>query len=759
MVALVWLPVQLGIAQTTLLSETFDAVTPPLLPASWDTTGTGWSTSASSASSGSGVNNLAHSGTSNATVVTPSLNLSGFASGTLSYLARRTSSYPVDSLTVAASFDGGISYPVDILSLGAALPASTSSWSTVSASLPSVLSGKSDVRFRFEAYGGSTGGSNIRIDDLLVVAVADTSGPSEPPDSTSGNSFGFQSASSMALESSDNILIPLDLGLTAPDSLQGLQFSVSWNSSLLVFTGIARGAPVSDSTAWTLSTEYSTGSLSAILLGQSLNGLPPGTYGGLLFLGFRVDSLPDTSPDSVLVIIGNVIGSLAVPGGTDAGLSIVHPSHTVTVLPLAAYFTPSTSEMDLGSIPFDSSITDSLSISNDSATQALTVSGVESSNPVFSVPVDGFTLEPDASHWIPVTFSPSSTVFGLQESTISFTHDGTNGAETAISVSATGTGGRGDLDDDGMVEILDLVKAIDRVLGRALLSTRERTATDVFPFPSGDGLIDVRDLTVLVHGMVRGFWPDGVTLPVEIPPTNAPAAAFTNLNQSLSGQSDVRLALVSGRANGLDLVLESDIRLRGVELVLSGIEGDPMLSAEPDFRLTDDSRTLHFNPEKKELRVLLTQMDGELLQFGSTVLVSVPGGSLTGEITIEYATGIDENLNRVPITALFNHSATSVDRKTPTGDWLMGQPYPNPIVSGRQTEISIPITGRLPLGGLLVELFDILGRRMSESIPVSTSGLIRLPNDWTSFAMSPGIYFIRVTGAGRTESRAFSVVY
>ena len=754
-VALFCLPVQVAVAQTTLFYESFDAITPPLLPAAWDTTGTGWSTSASSSSSGSGLNNLAHTGASTAAIVTPRVDLSGYASGTLSYLARRTSSYPTDRLAVTASFDGGITYPVEILSLGAALPTLSSSWKSVSAPLPNILSGKSDVRFRFEARGGSTGGSNIRIDDLLVVAVADSSVPTEPADSTAGNTFGFQAVSSVALESSEDILIPLKLNLTAPDSLQGLQFSVTWDSSLLLFAGMARGAPISDSTSWTLSAEPSAGSLSVVLLGQGLDGLPPGAYGGFLSLGFHIEALPDASPDSVRVTVQEVIGSLAAPSGTDAGLTISHRTHTITIVPLEAYFAPSTTEMDLGTIPYDASITDSLSILNASATRALSVSTIESSNQVFSVDPEGFSLEPDSSRWVSITFSPSATVFGLQESTISFAHDGTNGSEAAIFVSATGTGGRGDLDSDGMVEILDLIKAIDNVLGRALLSARELVATDVFPFPFGDSMIDVRDLTVLVQGMVRGFWPDNVPLPVEVPPMNAPAEAF--VDRDPSAHAGVRLALVSGRAARFDLVLKSDIPLRGVELILSGVEPDPARSAASDPGLTNGSPALYFNPEKKQLRVLLTQMDGRILPSGSTILASVLSALPSGEITIEYATGIDDALNRVPIEAFF--TPTSLERENQTGDWRAGHPYPNPVLSGRHTEISIPISGRLPPEGLQVELFDILGRRMIESVPVTSTGMIRLPDKWTSIAMSPGLYFIRISGARRTESRAFSIVY
>ena len=76
-----------------------------------------------------------------------------------------------------------------------------------------------------------------------------------------------------------------------------------------------------------------------------------------------------------------------------------------------------------------------------------------------------------------------------------------------------GTGGRGGADSDGLVDVVDLVLGIDYALGRLEPSASEIARVDVYPFSSGDGQTDVRDLTVLAEAIVANAWPDGVGLP------------------------------------------------------------------------------------------------------------------------------------------------------------------------------------------------------------------------------------------------------
>jgi len=64
---------------------------------------------------------------------------------------------------------------------------------------------------------------------------------------------------------------------------------------------------------------------------------------------------------------------------------------------------------------------------------------------------------------------------------------------------------RGDVNENGTVDIADFVAAIDIVLEVSTFND----AADVYPFPDGDDLVDVRDLNVLGRAILATEWPDG----------------------------------------------------------------------------------------------------------------------------------------------------------------------------------------------------------------------------------------------------------
>ena len=164
------LPVAAGYAQTTAFEEDFTGAIPPAGPAGW-TLGNGWKTGTTTPSSGSGGNNLEHSGSSATYAVTPGFSLSGAGLATLTYSIRRTSSYDRANLRITASIDGGVTFPIIVLGVGTAVPVATSSYRDVSVPLPSSLLDQSSVVLRFEGLRAGSSG-NLRIDDIRVIAYA-----------------------------------------------------------------------------------------------------------------------------------------------------------------------------------------------------------------------------------------------------------------------------------------------------------------------------------------------------------------------------------------------------------------------------------------------------------------------------------------------------------------------------------------------------------------------------------------------------------
>ena len=155
-------------ALLTTFFESFNHTTPPFTPAGWLKGGSGWATSGEAPSSGSGGNNLLHVGSKKGWIQTPPIDLSGVSEGNLSYLARRSSTYPTNGLAVLASIDGGVTFPFVILSGSAALPAGDGKWESIEAALPAQVLNQASVIIRFEGTGGDTDRATLRIDDVRI---------------------------------------------------------------------------------------------------------------------------------------------------------------------------------------------------------------------------------------------------------------------------------------------------------------------------------------------------------------------------------------------------------------------------------------------------------------------------------------------------------------------------------------------------------------------------------------------------------------
>ncbi len=743
-------------AQVALLSEDFDLVTAPELPANWAATGLGWATSTASSSTGSGANNLAHTGGSIGAIDTPEFDFSGYVSGSLTYLARRTSSYPQDSLVVFASTDGGTTYPFEVSSLGQALPGATSSYESILLSLPADVFNQSSVRFRFVAFGGSTGGSNMRLDDVLLLAVPDST-TSPPPSSQS--SIGFQSAFSAVLESTSTD--PISIDLVAADTLQGVQFALSWSSPLISLLAVDRGPAIADSSSWQLDWAISNDSLKVILLGNGLNGLLPGGYQNLFSVRFQASSLSGGIADTVQLSLSDALGSVSHPAGLDAGLTISMDAHEIVVQPPGAFLQLSTDLIEFGSVKVDSTAVRTVGISNPLGSKDLLISAIVSDNMLFNAVDSVLTVAPDQTVVLSIEFTPSEIQFGDQKGTLSLLHDGLNGPTATIGLSGFGIAGRGDVDSDGLVDVLDLVIGIDVSLQRLSLPAVVTARIDLFPFPQGDGQIDVRDLTVLTQAIVRDNWPDNQTLP-------ATGAAPKAVVSGTSGYSDaanaVTLLFESKGGSTYDVFLNTFVALRGFEFSLSDISG---VSSVSDGRIHESAVnksnfsgiTESFYDQKAHIfRSVLASSETAPISPGLHGLGQIELNNGSERPNITYSTAVNIDRERIPVFT----DAISIGRQVlldvPSKSPILGSPYPNPFVVGPHNSVTIPVT----LGDLTVrpqlEIYDLLGRRLFvQSVELEAREIEWSPND-PDTEISPGLYFIRLTAGKRSVTRTITVV-
>ncbi len=715
---------------STFFLETFDGVTPPDLPAGWSDTEMRWESSSSVSSTGSGLNNIRISGTTPGAVQSSAIDLSGMTSGTLQYLVRRTSSYAQDSMVVKTSADGGISFSL-LLDKGSALPAVDSEYELISVAIPSELIGVSDVLIMFEALGGSTSGANIRIDDVEII------GEGEPVETES--TFGFAAASSSADPVSGLFEVPLFLDFNDVELLQGIQFSIDWNEGIFDLSDITRGSAIANTEEWQLNYNARDGELRVVLLGDPASALANGLYDPLMTLQFAVDA-GNTASESVLTL-SSVLGALSVRTGDSADLNLGLSTHTVSLTTGGgAVFSPDVLSLDAGIVSIDVQGTSVLTVSN-TGTSDLVISDVMANNVLYAVTPASATITPGVNQAFTVTFSPVFTSFGFQASDLTFTHNAAGGSDV-IGISGTGTGGLGDMSEDGLVDVVDLVLGIDYVLENLIPSDSQLPSADVFPYSAADGVIDVRDLTVLSQAILLGVWPD--ELPV---PEPAPAAG-----KSDDAQSAVRLQpVVEGGSTVVYLQVDTPIRAFQFALELP--------ASNEVLLLADEVSAAGINPQmysddKGVVRFLGARLDGLTLQPGRYPLVLFSNLKDASTLHLGYALSVDGEGNRLPL-GMATAVASGVEALADKPLLEVYRPYPNPFFKQQSGDLQVPFH----LGEsqhVEVEVFDILGRLVSvlanHTMNQGQHSVKWNGTDTHGGSVAPGLYLVKIKAGSRQES-------
>lgn len=696
--ALVCLLVGPSWAQTTFFSESFEGTVEPSLPTSVVSADASWKTASSSASPGSGGNNAVHTGTEAGSLVFGPIDLTAATDGTFSYWARRTSSYSADSLIVQASLDGS---SFDVLLFGGGLPAAASTWEQISVILPASLLGAGAVWLQFDGRGGTSSGSNMRIDDVLIEGTANPL--------LIDTAFGFGANTQTWDLSSPSLGVNLGIEWAGPDTLQGLQFSLAWDDAVVSVDSVTLGAGLGSPASWMLSSSLGTGSGSIALLAVSNNGLPPVTHPSVLVL--HISAVAPAAVTTQLAISG-FLATSNTPTADELGLPNGHRTLDLTLQPSLASASFSTTTLDFGPIVVGDSSSVVVTVSNLTGTADLLMAGTASPL-VFVLPSP---LAPGASASVPFWLKPSLADGGSRSGSFTLTHNSA-AASTAFDWTALVLGGRGDADGDGSFDVADLVLSLDGTVNPGLIPAAELPRHDLFPFPAGDGALDIRDLTVAIQAILRGQWPDASPLPLA-PPGGSPGKGL-------------EIVLVQTADS---LWLAAPISLRGVQLTLETAE--PLPVARPAKRGALLSE--HHDAANGLQRIVLLAGPGATFAAGHLPVAAVPNPdtppSLPDELRLSAGVAVDRFGGKHGV--VFRREGGLPELPEPELDTF--GIYPNPSPLGSPVHLDLP-----PLDLTSIELYDTLGRRLfaqSERTRVLPADLFR----------TPGTYFIRITAGSRS---------
>jgi|GEM_PF-1029523 len=708
--ALVCLTVTPAGAQTTFFSETFDGAMAPAMPGSVISADANWTSSDASSSPGSGLNNGVHTGSSPGNMVLGPIDLSAALDATLSYWARRTSSYSADSLFVRAGTDGAT---FETLLFGGGLPASASTWEEILVTIPSQLLGAESVFLRFEGRGGSSSGSNMRIDDVLIEGTADPSAME--------TGFGFEAASITWNTPSSTLDLGLDLEWPGPDSMQGLQFDLSWDAAVISVDSISLGASAGSATDWIVSSNLTTGSGSVALVHLGANGHPPGPYSSFLALHVSAATTVTTGIESV-ISISNLLAATTAPDGSELSLPDGHRSLTITLQPALASVDFSSESLDFGSVTAGDSALVQIDVSNPTGSAPLELAWTPTAGgPLNPVPTLPASIPLGESATLTMWLRPRLEDGGLQSGAITISHNTASGA-TDLSWAALVTGGRGDADGDGAFDVADVVASLDGTVDSGLIPADELPRHDVFPFPDGDGALDIRDITVAIQAILRDQWPDGSDLPV---PPASPAGKGQSLPLVLVGDS---------------LWAASPVPLRGFQLSFAGatdvVAAHTTASKGANKGASQGASISTWrDPDSNELRLISLAGAQDSFEPGPQLVAVFARASHTAQfntpIALNSGMAVDAAGAKIPLSLRVADEIPAV----PQPDLSTFGVYPNPLPLGTDLKLSLPVASISS-----VALFNPLGQRLWYSREVVRT----IPG---SLFRVPGTYFVRITAS------------
>lgn len=688
---------------STLLLESFDSVTAPDIPPGVSENDVTWKTSSSSASPGSGANNLVHTGSTPGQAILGPIDLSAQTEATLTYWARRTASYPADSLIVRFSNDGGITFPHLFTSGG--LPATASTYEQVSINLDSSILGFSNVHLLFEGRGGSSSGSNMRIDDVQVTTPLDL-GSIEAQ-------LGFQDSMSTWNLASNNHIEKVDLSWPGPDSIQGFQFDLTFDTSFIRLDSVHTSGLLADA-SWHVSSAPNR----VIALQLETGVLPPGAYPGMLSLHFSWIG-EYLSADSLLSIgLHRPIVSSSAPSGS--GLFMPGGNRTLSLHAVAsmASISTTTPSVDFGLVVVGDSASISLDLNNASGSTDLIIHGASATHGTISAGALPSAIPPQSSGQQDFTFIPSYSSYGLIEGNLTVFHNAT-GDSLDVPFTAVGIGGRGDTDADGSLDVADVILGLDAALGLTNPLSAEFPRFDLYPFPTGDGVVDVRDLTVQIQAILRATWPDSMPLPTPPNPASAGKSAIASL--SLQGSPPRLLLNTKEDLRGYQIRIETRI-----ETLIETLPGAPPLDASKTGQRTSS----YFDQESGVFSLLSVFELGNELPLGSHEL------ALIDQHAVMKITGLAVTDAGEKIELDWNVSTDS--ERTPLPTELSIAIYPNPYSLSTSSNLNeVPSVTREVSR---ITVYDMLGRKVFAQSFSRNSRIVLLRNEMPD---APGLYVVR----------------
>jgi hypothetical protein len=310
----------------------------------------------------------------------------------------------------------------------------------------------------------------------------------------------------------------------------------------------------------------------------------------------------------------------------------------------------------------------------------------------------------------------------------------------------------GDINDDDAIDIIDLLMIVDHITGRSVLPDTGAAPTlfdraDIAPWPTGNGIVDVQDLTLLQNIILAKTYPAGGEFGGETINRTAPTPIvqeqMVSLNK-LSGTAGTSFKVYVTKT-GIALHVINTVPLKGFQVDFDNVGPVPQ-----NLKIYSQFGEGFAFSNNGSLRLLVYDVKGGVLEAGDRMVVNLAFTiSSPDRVTLDGIVAGDKDNGKVDGVsgAVSNENSPAIPL-----NFELGQNYPNPFNPSTTLRIGVP-----EAGDVSVRIFNTLGQEVRTLFQGQlTPGFHTMQwngRDNNGQQMATGTYFVRMVTGGAVQSR------
>ncbi|HTY59345.1 MAG TPA: choice-of-anchor D domain-containing protein [Bacteroidota bacterium] len=319
--------------------------------------------------------------------------------------------------------------------------------------------------------------------------------------------------------------------------------------------------------------------------------------------------------------------------------------------------------------------------------------------------------------------------------------DGTNanvssGGDEAVTVKNRTA--KGDINLDDHVDILDLLLIVDHITGKSTLTGSQFSSADIYPYPNGDGAVNVQDLSLLQNVILTGMYPDGQRIQKTVV---APVLA-SNLKKV--GQTMDARVTAYVTPMGIAIHLQNNVPVKGLQVSLGNIHAMPA-----GVKATTSMGNVFYGVDNEGLNVLLFSTNGDVVAPGERTVAVLPFSLVNASgvtLTSVVLAGADNRVVTNAETVLSHEQPEELPSK-----YALQQNYPNPFNPSTEIRFSVPQTSAVKL-----VIYNALGQEVrtlvAGEVEQGTQVVRWDGRDNRGNTLSSGMYIYRMTAGNFSQS-------